>query len=178
MNTETEFWDNVNRCGADECWPWRKCKNEKGYGIAYWRGTITRAHRVAFSISTKTPLGGPVLHHCDNPECCNPNHLWRGSITDNNRDMWRKGRGKIPPGRKFKPMFLPESIIQRLGKLPDYILARECKTDKGVIARRRRKLGIASYAVTSGNTGQYKPGNYPARWLKVVSLNAPKAGPD
>lgn len=30
------------------------------------------------------------------PPCVNPKHLFLGTISDNIKDMWRKGRGKIP----------------------------------------------------------------------------------
>ena len=33
-----------------------------------------------------------MLHHCDTPTCCNPDHLFLGTIADNNRDRARKGR--------------------------------------------------------------------------------------
>lgn len=40
------------------------------------------------------PVGMLACHHCDNPPCCNPAHVFIGTHKDNARDMARKGRAR------------------------------------------------------------------------------------
>jgi hypothetical protein len=42
------------------------------------------------------PVGMFILHSCDNPSCCNPEHLSVGTPKDNTQDMMNKGRYKLP----------------------------------------------------------------------------------
>jgi len=92
-NSADNFWHRVNKGAPDECWEWRGKRDKNGYGQVGWKGRSTRAHRVALSLvdgGWDNPLG--VLHECDNPPCCNPSHLWRGSNNDNMRDKMEKNR--------------------------------------------------------------------------------------
>lgn len=91
---EERFWSKVDTSGGpDACWTWVAFTNPKGYGLFGWAGKNRLAHRVAWEL-TKGPIppGMNVLHHCDNPPCCNSSHHFLGTLADNNVDMTKKGR--------------------------------------------------------------------------------------
>lgn len=93
------FWSSVEMRAPDECWPWLRFKNDKGYGIT--KVTInkrrynSKTQRLAWLLTFgDIPDGLHVLHTCDNPPCCNPAHLFLGTNGDNMRDKVEKGRHK------------------------------------------------------------------------------------
>lgn len=91
------FWDHVKQGAPDECWEWQSsAKSEFGYGIFQMgRGIGTRAaHQVAWELTNGDRDGHWVLHHCDNPPCCNPGHLYLGDAKANGRDMSERGRSR------------------------------------------------------------------------------------
>jgi hypothetical protein len=94
MSAEARFWSRVDTSG--ECWVWTGPKNPLGYGVAGHKkvpGRDRLTHRFAWQMTNgPIPPGLYVLHHCDNPPCVNPDHLWLGTIADNNRDRNIKGR--------------------------------------------------------------------------------------
>lgn len=78
-----------------DCWSWSGA-TRNGYGVL-GRGRrdegLVYAHRLAWElVNGPIPEGMCVLHACDNRICTNPEHLWLGTKTDNNRDMSAKGR--------------------------------------------------------------------------------------
>jgi hypothetical protein len=85
------FWLNVDIKKPDDCWDWKLSKHKQGYGKVQTSGVNGRrkvlAHKVAYEL-TYGPMadGNFCLHTCDNPSCCNPNHLYEGTQKDNVRD--------------------------------------------------------------------------------------------
>jgi hypothetical protein len=74
------------------CWLWMRAVNGKGYGSCQFNGKVQLAHRVAYLLALGDPAGLVVCHRCDVPSCVNPDHLFLGTVGDNNRDRDRKGR--------------------------------------------------------------------------------------
>lgn len=88
--------------GIWSCWVIDGWHQKHGYGLFQFRGEQKLAHRVAYELFVgPIPDGLHVLHHCDNPPCCNPTHLWLGTHADNMADMARKGRQVGTRGKKF-----------------------------------------------------------------------------
>jgi len=94
------------------CWNWTAAKDGCGYGfigIKRIKKSLMRAHRVSYmEFIGPIPDGLLVCHHCDNPGCVNPKHLFLGTHKDNADDMVKKGRwktgdrkGKLVNGKKI-----------------------------------------------------------------------------
>lgn len=105
------FWSKVDKNGPiashapglGQCWIWTGSTSE-GYGqinVGGGDGRHDWAHRVSWEIHHgPIPDGLWVLHRCDNPSCVRPDHLFLGTVADNNRDMIAKGRHRSPSGHR------------------------------------------------------------------------------
>jgi HNH endonuclease len=79
--------------GANDCLLFTGPKAGNGYGVIGYQKRQAYVHRVVWELHNG-PIkeGYCVLHTCDNPACCNIDHLFLGSHKDNTQDMLRKKR--------------------------------------------------------------------------------------
>lgn len=83
---------------ASKCQLWTGSLDKDGYGWFTAQGRLLRAHRVAYCLSSGTNPGYlHVCHTCDNPQCCNPEHLFLGTNQENTADRVRKNRSAKGP---------------------------------------------------------------------------------
>lgn len=107
MNTQAiscaahKYWARVDAGPAEVCWEWLGPISHKGgYAVVIHHSKRVGAHRLSW-ILTRGPIapGLVVRHICDNPKCCNPNHLELGTHYDNVQDMINRGR-RVPSAAK------------------------------------------------------------------------------
>lgn len=97
---ETRFWSKVVK-SEDGCWEWQGSRLKRAkwaYGYFCYQGKNVKAHRFSWElVNGPVPDGMLVCHHCDNPVCVRPDHLFLGTSADNMADMRRKGRAPVMP---------------------------------------------------------------------------------
>ena len=78
---------------ANGCIEWTGYTSPTGYGTISVKGKMIPTHRLVWELAGVTiPDGMKSLHRCDNPPCCNIDHLFLGTQADNVADMLAKGR--------------------------------------------------------------------------------------
>lgn len=77
---------------TDSCWIWIGNLNTTGYGIFKFGRQRYGAHRISYYLHHgKWPVG-IICHHCDTPQCVNPDHLYDGTSQSNAIDAVVRNR--------------------------------------------------------------------------------------
>jgi len=86
------FWSHLVEAPSG-CMEWTRATNPQGYGKVRINKQYFATHRLAWVlVNGPIPDGLFVCHRCDNPPCCNVDHLFLGTMKDNMMDMVSKGR--------------------------------------------------------------------------------------
>jgi hypothetical protein len=100
-NTEQDFWNRLDKTSNPKgCWEYTGFRNPEGYGKFSYKKKNWLAHRLALHLTEVDVTGKIVCHHCDNPSCCNPSHLYAGTKQDNSNDAVARNRLWSAPGSK------------------------------------------------------------------------------
>jgi DNA-binding CsgD family transcriptional regulator len=130
------------------CWELNANRNDYGYGLIWLNGRTVRAHREAFKLWVG-PLSDKevVCHRCDNPPCINPDHLFKGTRLDNNRDTSSKRH--FPLGSLHHATKLSDEVVDMIKRSPktNLVLARELGVNPSTISR--IKSGLRRKNLTS-----------------------------
>lgn len=133
VSLSDRFWSKVDKRGKGECWLWTGARTN-GYGKIGERhhtGGDKKAHRVSYELNIRPiPKGLCVCHKCDNPLCVNPDHLFTGTLAENNYDRETKGRGSDKRGAKNPRARLTLEMVAEIRMLRADGLSQQAIADR------------------------------------------------
>jgi len=139
--TKEKFEDKIFY-SPDGCWLWTGYTTKLNYGEVIINYKKVRTHRASYMIyKGEIPEGIFVCHHCDNPLCVNPDHLFLGTQLDNMRDMIKKGRRVIATSEKKSKKINRDDatfIVSMKGIIPSMELAKKYNMSQSSISRIQR----------------------------------------
>lgn len=142
------LWSKIDRRGNDECWLWTGCRTKKGYGmiLAEHERKYIPAHRGVWAEIHGAIKGGvEICHKCDNPPCCNPEHLFSGTHQENMADCATKKRFNPARGELQHAAKLTEELIGKI--IQDRLLGASYK-------KLSAKYGVAESSIHKAVTGK------------------------
>lgn len=97
INMKERIEKHITREPMSGCWLWLGAVNKQGYGKMTMRYNTIRgystAHREAYKLfKGLIPETLQVLHTCDVASCCNPDHLYLGNTSDNQKDRFNRSK--------------------------------------------------------------------------------------
>lgn len=104
MGVLQRFLAKVSPCPVTGCWWWTEGCFSDGYPAFWMNGKTVRANRASLLLhGGNLTKDQQALHHCDQPLCVNPAHLYSGSHRDNMTDLSTRNLAKgIPKSEAWK----------------------------------------------------------------------------
>lgn len=141
------FWEKVDK--TRRCWVWIGAINGRsGHGRTFMDGRRIIASRASWIMHNgPVPDGVFVLHRCDNAPCVRPDHLYLGTLADNNHDAEARGRRPHPQWTVCKrghPL-TPDNVYRAHGR-------QRCRTCHNA-ARRVAKGALSSTETSTKRAG-------------------------
>jgi len=141
---EQRFWSRVNKNGPmhpvlkTRCWLWTGCTSAEGYGIVNTGDGNATAQRMSWFLTYGKWPKYLACHHCDNPPCVRPDHLFDGPHRANTDDMLAKGRFPIGERHWFAKLTdkeVEEMREKRSNGTLHRVLAAEYGVTRGTVSR-------------------------------------------
>lgn len=134
---KNRFLSNIKK-EENGCWTWTGYKMKNGYGQLRYQSTAVYTHRFSWYIHNgEFDLTLCLCHKCDNRACCNPEHMFLGTRTDNQNDMVAKKRQAV--GQAVGGVFTEADVremhrlVKQEGKTQTYV-AELFRTNPGHIS--------------------------------------------
>lgn len=95
LEINLQYFTERTTIGDNGCWNWVRAKDQGWYWKIKHGWKFLSAHRMSYAVlksKSIIPDGLFICHKCDNPACCNPEHLFLGTRQENMDDMVNKWR--------------------------------------------------------------------------------------
>lgn len=152
--------------GRDACHLWTGARLKKPgfeYGVVGFERKLWRVHRLVWTDAYgEIPHSQLILHHCDNPPCCNLRHLFLGTHQDNSDDKYAKGRQgspKRPSGDAHWKRRRPQDVIRGADRSDATMTVEQVEAIRaepqrwGVIAALARHYGVSHTTISKIRRG-------------------------
>lgn len=133
------FWLKVQK--TNTCWLWVGAISAAGYGqLSIGHQKPDYAHRVSWILHYGAlPDGAFVCHHCDNPRCVRPDHLFLGTPKDNIQDMVLKDRHSRGERRRNHKLTDTAVRVIRRSRLSNVALAKRYGVSPSTVSNARAR---------------------------------------